>query len=92
MLLSLVAFIALPAVCFVLARRFAGDPAWRGWVFYSIATGILVIVFFITTDLVASLGPNAPAGLFQRLSIITGWGWIALLALRLMSKKPPIGR
>ena len=92
MLLSLVAFIALPAACFVLARRFAGDPALRGWVFYSLATGILVIVFFIITDLVASLNPNGPAGLFQRLSIIIGWGWIALLAFRLMSKKSPLGR
>jgi hypothetical membrane protein len=91
MLLSLVAFIALPAACFVLARRFAGDPVWRGWAFYSIATGILVVVFFIITDLVASLNPNGPAGLFQRLSIIIGWGWISLLALRLMSKKAPIG-
>jgi hypothetical membrane protein len=85
-LLSLVAFIALPAACFVLAGRFAGDPAWRGWAFYSLATGILVIVFFITTDLVASLDPNGPAGLFQRVCIIIGWGWIALLAFRLMSK------
>lgn len=50
-----------------------------------------VVVFFITADLVASQGPNAPAGLFQRLSIITGWGWIVLLALRLMSKKSPLG-
>ena len=92
MLLSLVAFIALPAACFVLARRFAGDPAWSGWAFYSIATAILVIVFFIAADVVASPNPNAPAGLFQRLSIITGWSWIALLALGLMSKKPPIAR
>ena len=91
MLLSLVAFIALPAACFVLARRFAGDPVWRGWAFYSIATGILVVVFFIITDLVASLNPNGPAGFFQRLSIIIGWGWISLLALRLMSKKAPTG-
>ncbi len=91
-LLSLIAFISLPAACFVLARRFAGDPEWRGWVFYSIATGILVLVFFITTDLVASLGPNAPAGFFQRLSVIIGLGWLVLLAFRLMSKKAPISR
>ncbi len=87
MFLSLIAFIALPAACFVLVRRFTGDPAWRGGAFYSLATGILVIVFFILTDLVASLDPNGPAGLFQRLSIIIGWSWIALLAFRLMSKK-----
>ncbi len=89
-LLSLIAFTSLIAACFVLARRFAGDPAWRGWAFYSIATGILVAVFFIAADAVASPDPNAPAGLFQRLSIITGWGWIALFALRLMSKKRPL--
>jgi hypothetical membrane protein len=91
-LLSLVAFISLPAACFVLARRFAGDPAWRGWTLYSIATGILVLVFFVAADVVASPNPNAPAGLVQRLSIITGWGWIALLALRLMRKTAPIDR
>ena len=91
MLLSLIVFIALPAACFVLARRFAGDPAWRGWVSYSIATGVLVIVFFILTDVVANLGPNSPAGFVQRLTIIIGWVWIALLALRLMSKKAPTG-
>jgi hypothetical protein len=32
------------------------------------------------------------AGVFQRLSIIIGLTWIALLALWLMSKKLPIGR
>ncbi len=92
MLLSLGAFIALPAACFVVARRFAGDPAWRGWAFYSIATGILVIVFFILTDVVEFLNPNGPAGLVQRLTIIIGWGWIAVLAFGLLSKKPPISR
>jgi hypothetical protein len=78
------------AACFVLARRFAADPAWRGWAIYSMATGILVAVFFIAADVVASPNPNAPAGLVQRLSIITGWGWIALVALRLLSKKTPL--
>jgi hypothetical protein len=89
-LLSLFVFASLIAACFVLARRFAGDPVWRGWAFYSVATGILVTVFFVVTDVVASL--NGPAGLFQRICIIIGWGWIALFAFRLMSKKSPIGR
>ena len=90
MLLSLIVFASLIAACFVLARRFAGDHAWRGWALYSMVTGILVAGFFIVTDLVASLDPSGSAGLFQRISIIIGWGWIALLALRLMSKKAPI--
>lgn len=76
----------------MLAPRFAGDSEWRGWAFYSIATGILVVAFFIAADLVASPNPDAPAGLFQRLSIIAGWSWIAFVAIRLLSKKPPISR
>jgi hypothetical protein len=90
-LLSLVAFVALTAACFVLARRFAGDPAWRGWAIYSIVSAILVVVFFVAADVAANVGPNAPAGLFQRLSIIIGWGWIALVALRLIGKEAPMG-
>jgi hypothetical protein len=87
---GVVFYIALPAACFVLARRFAGDRAWRGWTIYSIATGILVPALLITAGVLASPDPNTPAGLFQRLSIIVGWGWIALLAFRLMSKKSPM--
>lgn len=91
-LVSLVVFAALPAACFVMARRFSGDPAWRGWAAYSIATGILVVVFFITAGAFALPDPNAPAGLFQRISIITGWSWIAMLALRLMRQPAPIDK
>ena len=37
-----IAFGCLSAACFVLARRFAGDPAWRGWARYSTLTGMVV--------------------------------------------------
>ncbi|WP_431897352.1 DUF998 domain-containing protein [Nonomuraea sp. bgisy101] len=45
-LTSPIVFIALPAACFVLVRRFARDK-WRGWASYSIATGTLAVVFFM---------------------------------------------
>ena len=35
---------------------------------------------------------HALVGLIQRLSIIIGWSWISLLALRLMSKGASIDR
>ncbi len=90
LLLSLIVFSALPAACFVLARRFARDPAWRGWTLYSVLTGVLVIVLFIATDVVASLpDPAAPAGLVQRLTIYAGWFWISLLGFRLLAQKAP---
>jgi hypothetical protein len=28
--------------------------------------------------------PNSPTGLLERLAIIIGWGWIALLALQIL--------
>jgi hypothetical membrane protein len=89
---SFVAFAALPAACFVLARRFAGERGGRVWAVYSVAAGVLVLVFLIISDAMASAGPDAPAGLFQRLSIITGWTWIAAIALRLMFTQAPAGQ
>ncbi|HEX6477238.1 MAG TPA: DUF998 domain-containing protein [Ktedonobacteraceae bacterium] len=78
-------FISLSVACFVLARRDAADRASRGWTWYSVATGLLVaasdVFFFLTFAL------GGPAGLIERIGIIGGGSWIALLAIRLLSKK-----
>lgn len=84
-------FGSLTIAIFVLARRFASDPAWRGWAFYSLVTGIILIVSFIACLVVAQLDTrgvlsNSPVGLLERIAIIAGWGWVALLALRLLSQ------
>jgi hypothetical protein len=81
-------FILLPAVCFVLARRYAADPALRGWAWYAVITGPLVVVFVVLTIVATPL--NGPAGLTQRIFIIVGWSWIAVLAIRLMSRSVPL--
>ncbi|HKV59861.1 MAG TPA: DUF998 domain-containing protein, partial [Ktedonobacteraceae bacterium] len=83
------AFGSLTIAIFVLARRFASDPAWRGWALYSLVTGIICVVSFIACLTVAVLDekgilPQSPAGLLERVAIIVGWGWLALLALRLL--------
>jgi hypothetical protein len=93
LLLGAVVFSALPAVCFVLARRFAADPAWRGWTIYSLVNGVLLIVFIIAQKVAAlSTDPNAPIGLLQRLALIAGFVWISLLAFQLIRKEPPRSR
>src|SRR5215813_14180942 len=84
-LFSLFGFISLPAACFVLARRDAADPAAHGWAWYSVATGLLVVIFEVLTAVATAL--NGPAGLTQRIFLIVGWSWIALHAIRLMRKK-----
>ena len=78
-------FISLSVVCFVLARRDTADPARRGWAWYSFATGLLVaasdVFFFLAFEL------GGPAGLIERIGIIGGGTWIALLAIRFLRKK-----
>jgi hypothetical membrane protein len=88
---GLIAFSSVAIASFVMARRFAGDPNWKGWALYSRVTGALVVVFFIASTVVSALDengvfPGSPTGLFQRIAIIVGWGWIALLAIRLLSQ------
>ena len=87
---SLIVFIAIPAACFLMGWRFARDPASRGWAIYSIASGVLVLVFvawFFSSVMAAAHGGTAPAGLLERIFSIIGCGWLSLLALRLMRRK-----
>lgn len=88
---GLICFCSVAIACFVMARRFAGDPGWKGWALYSTITGIVVLVFFVASLTVAVLEEhgvlsNAPIGLFQRIAIIAGWGWISFVALRVLSQ------
>lgn len=93
-LLITVAIGCLSATCLVLARRFAADPAWRGWARYSTVTGVVVAAGYVATAVLTGLDqagvlPNAPGGLLQRAMIITGFGWVVLLATRLLRQQQP---
>jgi hypothetical membrane protein len=80
-------FFSLAAACFVLARRDAADPARRGWVWYSVATGVLVVASYIVFVLTFKLLDGGPVGLIERIGIFGGGCWVALLAIRLMGKR-----
>jgi hypothetical protein len=79
-----VSFTSLAAACFVFARRFGG--AWRA---FSQAAGATVLVFFLVGTFgcgcwsPTSVPTGWPVGLFQRIAVVAGWTWVALLALRL---------
>ena len=92
---GLVAFTSLAAAAFVMARRFAGDPAWRGWAVYSFVVGALILGLFVVSTAASVLDergvwPDAPVGILQRISIVTGWTWLAALALRLLTRAPAL--
>jgi Protein of unknown function (DUF998) len=71
---------------FVFCRRFA---AWgeRAWAVYSALTGVVFTVAFV----LASVGFGQAeslvglAGLFQRIAVAAGFGWLTLLAIHSLS-------
>jgi hypothetical protein len=79
---GLVCFTSLGSAALVLARRFT-----RGWAIYSTISGLIVLSFFVTStmgDVLAKTDviPDSPTGLLQRIAIVAGWTWLALLLLR----------
>ncbi len=85
-------FGCLSGLCFVMGQRFVSDVDGTGWALYSRITGVVVPLFYIATSVVTTLDmngllPDAPGGLLQRIAIISGFGWIMLLALRLLREK-----
>ncbi|HWZ23234.1 MAG TPA: DUF998 domain-containing protein [Cytophagaceae bacterium] len=82
---SMLVFIGLPIACFVFCRRFIilRKP---GWAAYSMLTAIAMPVTFILAgggfDQVPEL--VEVGGALQRVSVIIGWTWMALLSLHLL--------
>ncbi len=72
---------ALALSCFVLARRFALEPRWRGWATYSVASGILILVFISIFGALTAQASSI-AGLFERLMA----GTAALLSLLVITR------
>jgi hypothetical protein len=69
-----------------MAWRFAADPTMRRWALYSLSIGLIILVCFVASNMFSVLDathalPDAPTGLVQRISIISGWTWIAMVAL-----------
>ena len=76
----LLAFLALTAACFVLARRFAA-LGQRGWATYCVATGVALLGLMAWPDRDTVLVQLAVA-------IVLGWVWLSVLAARLLRGLP----
>ncbi|HLO29075.1 MAG TPA: DUF998 domain-containing protein [Anaerolineales bacterium] len=84
-------FLGLPFACFIFGRWFA-RLGKRGWAVYSVLSGILMFAFFVLAGMGFSQVPGFAdfAGVYQRLSLIFGLGWIALLALHLLKNRASV--
>jgi hypothetical protein len=79
-----VGFLALIAACVVFARRFA-SVGRRGWMAYSIGTGILVLAAVVGI----SSGPQQPAIIIAFfMAGVLSLAWISALSFRLISETP----
>lgn len=75
-LFSLLVFVGLPVACFVFARRF-WQAGRRGAGWHALVSGVLMLAFFVMAALGFKQLPGwvELAGLFQRLSLVSGLSW-----------------
>ncbi|MGW0230606.1 DUF998 domain-containing protein [Actinopolymorpha singaporensis] len=89
---SALVFLGLPVACCVVGYRFA-RTGHRGEAVYSVATAVLFLaLFFLASAGFSQQTALAPVGgLFQRLTLVVGMGWIGWLALHLLHTREDDG-
>ena len=86
LIVSLGAFLALIVACFVVARRFAAGGR-RGWAAYSATTGV---VFLAATVAIAAWPNQGWVNVFLFVASMLAFGWVSVLAARLMTELPDV--
>jgi hypothetical membrane protein len=77
---GLAAFLTLAVTAFAMGWHFSADSKGRRWMIYSIAVGVFILVSFPASFVLSAQLPGSPGGLFQRVTIISGWTWLAAVA------------
>lgn len=78
-------FTALPLACFVLARRLAREPCWRGWATFSVASGLLFWALLVAFS-ITNTHATGPDGLYEKLAATVMSVWLFALAARLSTR------
>ena len=83
-----IGFLGLIAACFVFARRFAAQRQ-RGWVAYSVATGVIYLAAFAGI----AVGSNS-VGVITTIvilafsvAVVLGWAWVSAMAVKFLSER-----
>ena len=83
-----IGFLGLIAACFVFARRFAAQRQ-RGWVAYSVATGVIYLAAFAGI----AVGSNSVGVIMTivilafSVAVVLGWAWVSAMAAKLLSER-----
>jgi len=81
-----IAFTLMPLSCFVFYRRFRTDPAWHAFGSWTSITCITIVLAIVLLK-GAQLGlMSALLGLFQRIVLVSYFGWTFAFAARLRSQ------
>jgi hypothetical protein len=81
-----IGFLGLIAACFVFARRFAAQRQ-RGWVVYSVTTGVLFFAAFVGI----AVGSSAVGVITMvvilafDVAVVIGWAWISVMSIKLFA-------
>lgn len=79
---DLVAFNSTLIVLFLFAWRFWGDPRWRGWTLYTVATAVGMMSCLTAFGIANHSG--GLAGLFERLAVVIKAAWSVAFVSRLL--------
>ena len=85
---GVIGFLGLIAACFVFARRFAAQRQ-RGWVAYSVATGVIYLAAFAGI----AVGSNSVGVIMTivilafSVAVVLGWAWVSAMAAKLLSER-----
>jgi hypothetical membrane protein len=87
---SMPVFLGLPLATWAFAGALV-RARHRAWAAYSAASGLAMLVLFLLSGIGFSQDPGlrADAGLYQRLSIAVGLGWVTALSLRQLTRSGP---
>lgn len=84
---AMLLFIALPAACIILIRRFREEGKRRMMLYSQLSLVVVLLFFGLMVAGIADIdGFVNYTGLFQRISIGTGFAWVAVWSLSLVKK------
>jgi len=87
-ILGAIAFTLMPASCFVFYRRFQKDAQWRPLATWTLAACVVIVAAIVLLK-IAQVGPlHGLAGLFQRMILVTFFGWTFAFGARLGRRRP----